>query len=354
MGRGLVLLMCSVFVGGSACAGKPGHRASRGGNPGIRIHPVAGPPRAAPTDVPRMRELLRRYSKTGHYIVSTYDRLPTSWKLNNSTFNLGSGAGFGTYFRDDKVDNTLRYMNIAVHEIYHGFSSRMAYKLFAESGALYGRRGGFAVFVSGQPRLVKYTITYPAREMVGTYPDAARTYRFGTYVSKTAENQSTQGLGVYGLLDEWIAYYHTAVTRVDFWRWVRDESPASRRLLLDYVSGLHEAWVPYAEIKLFILHYLHHARSHRPDVYKAVMANAGFRAAFRECDDAHQALLVRISKLEPVVHAFARGKGVNASLVNGRLTYNGRPSKVRNAAYPEVVRQLSTERYRRILAALRR
>jgi hypothetical protein len=189
--------------------------------------------------------------------------------------------------------------------------------------------------------------------MDATFPADARTSRYHTYVSPSQDSQSTQVDGVFGLLDEFTAYYHGARTWVDFWPWLRDQAPASEQLLVNYVARFHEMWVPYAEFKLFILHYLLHARRHQPDVYQALIANPSFRRAFAACDDGYAALLAQAAQLEPTVHGLVRSRGLDADLVAGQLTFDGSPFTIRDDAYPAVLRHLASPPYQEILAALR-
>ena len=79
-------------------------------------------------------------------------------------------------------------------------------------------------------------------------------------MSRSAGDSSTQSDGVFGLLDEWCAYYHGSHTTVDLWPWVRDEAPRHPDVISDYVASLHKIGQPYAEFKLYILHYLAHER----------------------------------------------------------------------------------------------
>lgn len=336
LGTMMMLLAC----GGSTKTGVS--RPTRGGGSTV---PVAMSSSSEPqTDVPKMRALLKRYSVRGHAVVDTYERLPSRWSFGGAGVDLRGDQGFGHYFRDQRPENIVRYMATAVHEMYHAYSSLAAYKLMADTGTPYGR-GGMAVWLGETPLLVSFTPTFPAREIVPGFPASARTRRFPTYISRTPANQTTQSFGAYGLLDEWAAYHYSGLMYVDLWPWIRDEAPRNRQLLVDYVSSLNQVRVPYAELKLMLLHYLLYARSNHVQVYRALMANRGFRAAFIACDDAHRALIAAATRLEPTVHAFARTRGIQVELRNGRLTYNGRPSRVRDPAYAEVVRQLSTKPY---------
>lgn len=342
--RDLLPILAALAAAAGACGGGGGSRRTIGttfaGTSGI------------PADIPTMRALLERHSPSGHYIVSTYEALPARFVIGRTTITLSHSGGFADYFDDGAPENLVDQMGTAVHEVYHGYASVMGYQLQVDGKAT-EPVDAEAVYVGQQPMLVTYSPTYPAREMDATFPADARTSRYRTYVSPSQDSQSTQQDGVFGLLDELTAYYHTARTRLDLWPWVRDHAPPGEQLLVNYIARLHEMWVPYAEFKLFILHYLRHARDHHPEVYRGLVANGSFRRAFAAVDEAYAAVLATAGQLEPTVHAFARGRGLDAGLQGGQLTFDGSPFTIRDDAYPAVMRHLASAPYQQILAELR-
>lgn len=271
--------------------------------------PLPQPP-SGPADIPAMRALLQRYSATGHYILTTHDALPGRFVLGDTTITLSHSGGFGDYFADGAPAELVGNMGTAVHEVYHAYSSLMGYQLLVDA-RLPRADGVHAIYVGGAPLLVRYGPLYPAAEMDTTFPGDARSFRYPTYVSPSQPTQSTQSEGVYGLLDEWAAYYHSSRTQLDFWPWVRDEAPADARLLWSYHVGVQDVWMPHVELKMFVLHYLLHAQRFRPDVYRALLADAGFRRAFVAVDAAYAALIAEGARLEPTIQAFARSRGVD-------------------------------------------
>lgn len=268
------------------------------------------------------------------------DTLPREFVFGQRTISLANSGDFGSYFDDGAPEHLVDYMSTAVHEVYHAVSFRLGYQLLVEAQATEPvDNEGF--YAGGTPLLVRFSANYPARDMDASYPVDARTTRYATYVSPSSDSQSTQQDGVFGLLDEWTAYLHDGRTIVDFWPWVRDVAPRARQLYVTYRSRFHEMWVPYAEFKLFILHYLLHAREHRPDVYRALMTNDTFRRAFVAADDAWTDLLATASALEPAIIAIAGEREAGTTVFH------------RDAAYPAVLAYLATEPYQAMLAELR-
>ncbi len=317
-----------------ALAGCPGSRT-------LRDHDVRDSPGNGKANIPAIRALLDRYSPTASWVLRTEDSVPRQFVFGRSTLTLTSSGDFASYFDDGAVENLAPYTSTAVHEMYHALSHRLGYQLQAEARVAQPVDSeGF--YISGAPQLVRYTIRYPAREMAETFPPDARAFRFPTYVSPSSAIQGTQVDGVYGLLDEWAAYFHGSRTLVDLWPWIRDEAPRSREVYVKYRGRVFEIGVPHAEFKLFILHYLWHAKTHRPDVYRAVLANESFRHAFREADDAWSALLAEAAALEPAMVAIASERGA------GNITFH------RDAAYPNLLAHIASTKYQEILVELRR
>jgi hypothetical protein len=295
---------------------------------------------AGPADVPAMRVLLERFSPTGTWIVRTNDTLPTQFVFGPRSLSLTYSGDFASYFDDGAPEHVVDYMSTSVHEVYHAVSDRLGYQLLVDARAT-EPVDCEGLYVGDTPLLVRYSATYPAREMDASFPADARTNRYATYVSPSADTQSTQQEGVFGLLDEWTAYLHDGRTILDFWPWVRDEAPPTRAVYVKYRSRFNGVWEPHAEFQLYILHYLVHARDQRPDVYRALMANESFRRAFAAADKAWTELLAAASALEPAVVAIAEQRGA------GTTTFHG------DANYPALLARLETEPYRSLLAELR-
>ena len=316
---------------GIACGGAPNV-----GPPQIR---KGSPP---PADVAVARAQLERYSPKSHAIVKAFETLPREWKIGRRTHTATTSIAFDDFIEDGAAESAVSYLQTAVHEVYHGYSNVMGYKFLAETG-VQNFNGLTVVHVEDEPILIVRPTSFPSRDIVATYPAAAHTMRFKRYVSEAPEHQSTQASGVFGLLDEYAAYYHDARTAVDLWPWVRGAAPATYEVAMRYTGRLFATRVPHAEFKFFILHYLWYAREHRPQVYQQVMANEEFGRAFTEIDDAYTRLVSKVESIEPGVHQLARQRGVKVEQV--RIVIDD--------SYPAVLRLLETERYRAILAELR-
>jgi hypothetical protein len=263
------------------------------------------------------------------------------FKFGTTTITLANSEGFEAYVDDNAPNKLVQYTAVGVHEIYHGLSYRLQFQLQADAKAKDAVKSE-GHFTKGAPTLVLYTPIVPAREMVATFPAEARGFRWETYISTSNDIQSTQQQGVFGLLDEWTAYMHEATTELDYWAWIRDEAPKTNDVYTDYRARLTDVPVPAAEFKLYILHYLIHARDKHPDVYRGLIGNESFRRAFIATDDAWAEVLARYESLEPEMQRFAAERGA------ANTTYG------RHESYPAIVKQLASAPYQAMLGELRR
>jgi hypothetical protein len=303
-----------------------------------------------------MRALLAKYSPSGHGIVSALESLPDKVVMGNGwEVTIAPGARFDDFLDDGAPENAVRYISTGVHEVTHSYISWMAFKLLADQGGVYGQ-GALAIPADGDPTVVPITALFPSAEIDATFPADARTFRYGEYVTPDGP-LGTQIHGIYGLLDELAAYYQDSKTTLDLWPWVRDEAPAEGRVVLNYLVLLDDLPMALAEFELYILHYLVHAKEHKPEIYDAVVGNQAFRAAFNAVRDGYAALAARAAELEPTVYAFAQGRGVDVKRQDGKvgkILLDGRPlSSTDRAPYDAVRAYLDAEPYVSMRAALR-
>ncbi len=311
------------------------------------------PPSSAPSapDPVKMRAVLAQHSPRGAAIIDAYEALPEEFELAEGPYKVTSEDTFDGYMREGAIERWATQLATVVHEMTHGYIGTMSFQLLAERGLPWGQ-GAEAILVDGEPWLVPFTDTFPAREMAESFPADARSYLYDAYVVTPDEpNLATQKLGVYGLIDELDAFYQGFRTALDLWPWVQEQRHA--RVAMEYGVLLDDAFVPYAQFKLFILHWLLHARDHHAEIYDAVIANDAFRGAFTELDTAFAALVAEIAALEPTVHAFARELGVDIARVDGTLTLGGVPQRPeKTPPYEASLVHLDEEAYREILAAV--
>jgi hypothetical protein len=124
--------------------------------------------------------------------------------------------------------------------------------------------------------------TFPTREIAERIPVNMRTDRYKLYVTGTS---STQSEGIFGLLDEYHAYYWSLRTAYDLYDYYRLELPQTAATWLAYTRAQAGDFPSWSEFRYWILTYLLFARDVHPRVYEQVLHDERFRTAFTEIDD---------------------------------------------------------------------
>jgi hypothetical protein len=335
VGRGALTLVLAL----AACGGGGPSRASR----------VSSSASLTPTEI---RALLARYSPESHAVVTAYEALSGTFELPEGPYTITSDDTFDGYLRDGAIPMLVTYTTTAVHETTHGYIGDMAYQLLAERG-LRREHGAIAIPGVDGPRLVHLTPGFPSIELDATFPADARTDRYAQYITSDNPNLGTQVMGVYGILDEYAAYYQGARATLDFWPWVRDEAPSDTTLAMNYAVLVDEIERAYADVTLYLLHYLRHARVERPDVHAAIVANADFRAAFLAVHDRFAALVTAAAALQPEMIGYGRSRGVELAWRDGHFLIDGNPQRPEQADAIAAARAyLAGETYQAELAGL--
>jgi len=130
---------------------------------------------------------------------------------------------------------------------------------------------------------VKRTNTFKSRKIIKIIPDSCKTHRFGYYIDIKSNNHITQSYGIYGLLDEFLAYYKGVKSEYDFKTKIND----SLYLAGHVVSEMYA----YYEFKYYILTYLIYAEENYNSKFKAILNNDDFKAVFRYIDTNYETLV---------------------------------------------------------------
>ena len=174
------------------------------------------------------------------------------------------------YFDGSMEALRMDSFNVIVHEMAHGYTSEIA-----GYSSVY-------IFISRDESIeVPLTDIFPSRKMVRAFPKNLRTFRFD-YIDTDSRDLGTQVQGVYGLLDEFNAYYLGTKTSYELLPHYLDQGMnAHWGIFFNTVNG---TLYGILEFKLYILKYLLFARENYPEIFSDIMANKKFREAFTKVD----------------------------------------------------------------------
>ncbi|MES2587626.1 MAG: hypothetical protein V4622_01525 [Bacteroidota bacterium] len=183
-------------------------------------------------------------------------------------------ASFGPNSTND-TSRIIYNLETVVHEATHGFNLDIARK----QGLLQG------YFVNPQKMIaVEKTEVYNSHKLDKVIPDSLqkKIQRYNTYVGKREYNLASQTDGIYGLLDEFSAYYQGSLVLFNLKPWYEatygysSPNPWTEK----YLPQIGGNVAAFYEFRILMAWYLEYSKAKYPEQYKKIMANTGLREAF--------------------------------------------------------------------------
>jgi len=242
-------------------------------------------------------KFLKDYSPDGYDIVNGYEKTPDEEIARHMTWKKKKDD-FMEFVRGDSEKSVLGAVNMVVHETSHTYSALLALQLCEKiTGKTGSRCGSYHAYRVGKGKtiLVKRTAVFNTGEMADSIPPSLRTFRYKLYVSPDTNKGGyvigSKAFGVYGLLNEFDAYYHGNRAAFDMYPYYRDRMGPGPAKWHDYFSGVNRSFSAGLEFKFFILKYIQYAKNRHPDVYRAIMENRDFASAYLAVEKNHQDLV---------------------------------------------------------------
>ncbi|MES0492092.1 MAG: hypothetical protein ABUK01_19040 [Leptospirales bacterium] len=234
----------------------------------------------------KIKTILQEKDKQGYMAIQFVSSFSKKYCKENANMYL-------QYINNEFYDNLENALQTVVHETYHTYTT--TYGLLLNGKVIAPPEGASGVpgnvvwirskypayafyFMDSGHHTVRLTRTFAAQELVPQIPKEFRTFRFDPYIDPESSSTSTQEYGVYGLLDEFHAYYHGFITGHN----VMDKSSIN-------TFNVHGA--PFYEFKFFILKYLIYAQKKHPEIYKEIINNADFKKVFLNLHDKFESLV---------------------------------------------------------------
>lgn len=211
--------------------------------------------------------LLDAYDKDGAYILRTMSQ------KGDSILSWWQGCNL-------IVDG----VNTGVHEEFHGYS----FLNLAQNVE--------NIYIGNQKHIgVRMTKVFPTKIMSTTIPSNLRTLRWSTYVGNPIPNLGSNDLGIYGLFNEFTAYYwgmHAQMSLYDYYK----SNHASTEYWQQFISMCANDRLAYAEFKYYMLQYLVYAKEHYRSVYNEIIGNKSFVLAYQVIEKQFAALIAKFEK----------------------------------------------------------
>ncbi len=233
----------------------------------------------------------------GLSILKTYS--PDSYQLILQTEALQNQKGDGlmivgnidfTKWISGKAENeVINDLGLAVHEISHSYSFR--HPLISKAVA-YNESATSYFIDANTTNVVKHTEVINSHQMSEMIPEELRTQRYEVYLNPKTLGLSAQKDGIYGLMNEWTAYFNNSRMEVElFDYYVEKTADDGVEKMLDYVSNVSNTLLAHYEFLYFHLCYLQYVKDNDPGVFQGIMNNTLFLETFRQVYSKFEAVI---------------------------------------------------------------
>ncbi len=235
----------------------------------------------------RLWYFLRKYSSNSYHLVKQYQTSPERYQLGKITISLGQKGSLLRFIDGHSDKEIVASLNTLVHEICHGYTRTMAYRYIQQDPKIEYHFGDkYLLFYIDSLRsiLVHQTPVFPTSEIHRTIPKKLRTPRYETYIYPANPSLGAQVDGVYGLMDEWNAYYHGTRTDIELFEYYHQQAQHKPGYWLEFFSAVNGTYYAHLEFKYYILKYLLFAHQHHPNMFDQILSNKNFIEAFLTID----------------------------------------------------------------------
>jgi hypothetical protein len=268
-------------------------------------------------------ELLKKYSPESYFIVSAYNALPTEFVVGNSLITISKGSG-GIFITGSKIRNILSSLSTFVHETYHGLSGNYHWSQPEKIPAGHTQGDSYYSYYLGNGDFIiaRVTTIFHSSEMASQIPAELRFPNFDMYINTTFDNLCTQHHGVFGLLEEFNAYYWSTKCALDLLGYYDDEAGYDANLWRLFFTEVYSTLYSFQEFKYFIITYLEYAKQAHPDIYQSLTSNNDFKEAYRRIHENHSTVAARFAKEKSRIFKKLRKHGMEIIETDTYTTIN--------------------------------
>jgi hypothetical protein len=250
-----------------------------------------------------MTDLIKTYSPEGQQIVTSLSKLPRKFKINQATITTVGVTKPERWLSGKTAEDIRNSLSTVIHESSHSFTSYYGYQMLTKNPPEdYQFGDDYSAFLISAENiiLVKHTEVFNSNELKKDIPKDLRTFRYSPYISPKS-NLGSQKQGIYGLLDEFNAYYQGNLMSYNLYPVYQQLAADNPNIYQKYIQNMSSDRLAFYEFKYFILAYLRRAKTEYPAIYRAFLDNAPLREAYKQIHNRYQELMnahdTRLSEL---------------------------------------------------------
>ncbi len=263
----------------------------------------------------RVLELLRAYDPRGYEIVTSATSQKSEYDFSycgGGVITVSHSGSILAYVDTYTEKGILEDISTVVHELTHAYVGHPYDEMV--KNRICNDKDYHIYPLSNQMILVPITQTFPSKMLASYIPSDRRTFRYNTYITGTS---STQSEGIYGLLDEWHAYYRGAFTWFQLRNYYLNQIKSPHDWI-GYLSDIYEL-TAYYEFKYFILTYLLYAKKNQPRIYEQIISNESFKKVFNYVDTEYGKLISGYIRFRDSLLTELKNSGVRVLEMEGNI-----------------------------------
>ncbi len=261
-----------------------------------------------------MYSLIETHDPDAFKMLKSLEELPTKYTFNRTTVTTGKPTNPETWLSGRTAEDVRGSLNTVVHESLHNFTSYYGYQMLSKNPPRnFDFSDSYSAFMIENDNiiLVKHSEVYNSNELKRDIPRELRTFRYDPYITPKS-NVGSQKQGIYGLLDEFNAYYRGTLISYNLFPAYKEMAGEKPGVYLDYIQNMSSIRMAYYEFKYFMLSYLSKAQTKYPKLYDGFLANQALREAYTLIHDNFQKLNQRIDQRLDNVMADLNNQGIES------------------------------------------
>jgi len=232
-----------------------------------------------------MWNYLKDYSPSTFKMMKNLKGRPSSFQIGATHIKIPNDTPPASWVNEMTDAGVRNSLNTIVHETVHGITHSWAYVLLQkEDSSLYQFRDNYSAFYLSEDEiyLVRHGKVFSSNEISKSIPKSLRTFRYKPYIAPKNNRLGSQVQGVYGLMDEWNAYYHGTNTAYNLNNYYTVKSDDDPQVYLEHITDIAGTYFAHYEFKYYILSYMIYAKKNHPEVYKDILENLELKRPIRQ------------------------------------------------------------------------
>ncbi len=290
--------------------------------------------------------LMQQYSPESLHLIKQVEEL-SSRKIKG-VMMMGN-SDFTSWLSGNTEEKIVEDIGTAVHEVCHSYTFK--HPIMTQS-VEFGADASSYYLDSENTIVVNHTEVVNSYKIGQKIPANLRTFRFDVYL-EPKQSLSAQKDGVYGLLNEWTAYYNGSRMNVDLFDYYLERSKDEGiQVMLDYISNLSSTVMAHYEFRFYTLFYLKTVKTTHPDVYRGIMQNQKFLELFLEVDKRFNELIQRHEQNKLKIIENANKQGINVSADDDYFFIGNRGAGLFMEDTNKLIQEMEKPEYQMVLSSI--